>query len=281
MGLTLELIQGTSGDYPLQAYNRDGTLATGVFQDSDSLTCKVWAGQDQQVIFNPGITWISSSAGTYQVTFNNADTSSWLPGNYRIQAYASRGGRTACIGNMNLSLAYAPGMAPVLSTYCSLQDILRYVRWIENLTVFKNDETGFLTQRNEARQWLENMGQRHYRLTAGLNLSLFSNPVPTWGPRRTGGYSNWLQQQFDANYLMTSPPRRVKEITAKYAAFLVLQDVISSSGTDKSFYMKKSDWLMNECSDLLKCMTLELDLNNDGYADVTIECALVDVLRGG
>lgn len=281
MGLELSLIQGMSADFPLQAYNRDGTAAVNVFLNSDTLTCKVWAGQDQQTIFAPAITWISATAGTYQISFNNADTMGWLPSIFRVQAYATRGIRTAPIGDMTLKLLYAPGTAQALPVYGSLQDMLRYVRWIQQLSIFETDETGFLTQRNEARQWLENLGQRHYRLNAGLNLQTFGNPVPSWGPRRTGQNSKYLQQQFDANFLMVDPPRRVKEITSKYAAFLVLQDIISGTGQRDSWYRDKSNWCMDECSNLSKSMSLELDINNDGYPEITIELGLVDVLRGG
>lgn len=311
MGKDLEIVQGTARDFVLQIYNPDGTDATG-FLSTDTLTSKVWGGQDQAVLFSPSVSWLTLPSppphgydlGQYVISFNNADTATWLPAKYDYQVYLTRSGRTGEItgGGGNLQVLPSPGTATALPTYCTLQDMLGWCRWLQNLSVFEADETGFLTQRAAARNWMDNMIQRHYRLTAGLNISVFGNPVPTWGPRRTGGYSVWLQAQLDAgpaqptngpanNFdltpvvpglspgLMINQPRRVREICAKYAAFLVMQDVIVGSGQRENWYSAKADWLMLEVENLVKGFTAEISPVN-GYPTITVECGLIDAMRG-
>lgn len=92
--LRLKLEQGTSRDFPIQLYNRDGSVAAGVFEDSDTLACAVWPGDGQAVILSPTITWIDADAGEVQISFNNADTATVPPSRYRIRATATRTGRS-------------------------------------------------------------------------------------------------------------------------------------------------------------------------------------------
>jgi hypothetical protein len=306
MPTELSLVQGMAKDFPLQVYNADGTPSTSIFLQGDILTAKIWAGKDQPVMFTPTVTWVLPSGwdlGQYIMSFQNGDTSDWNPQIYHVQTYVSRGGRMGVIGDMTIRVMSAPGMASTLPVYCSLNDMLTWCRWIQQLNVFESDETGFLIQRNAARNWLDNVIQRHYRLTAGLNLNVFGNPVPTWGPRRTGGYSVWLQSQLDAGPaqpldgpstlpdgvtpvvpglsqgLMLNPPRRTKEIVSKYATFLVMQDIIAGSGQRDNWYSARSDWLMQECENLIKGFTAEINPVS-GYPSITVECGLVDVMRG-
>jgi hypothetical protein len=109
--LTLKLIQGTSRDYPLQACNRDGTPAVGVFDDGDTLTTQVWAGDGQPVLLTPATTWADADAGQFTITFNDSDTSDLPPSLYQIITKATRSGRSGVIlpRGTRLEILDAPG----------------------------------------------------------------------------------------------------------------------------------------------------------------------------
>ena len=95
--LNLRLPQGTSRDWPLQAYNRDGTPASGTFESSDVLACSVWPGDGQPTILSPAITWIDAGSGQFQISLNNSDTAAIAPSIYRILATATCAGRSASL----------------------------------------------------------------------------------------------------------------------------------------------------------------------------------------
>lgn len=103
--ITLQLTRGSSRDFLLQANNPDGTPATNIFLSSDTLSTNVWSGDGTTVLLNlangTGTTWVSATNGTFQITFNNADTATtWAlaptisvtTDTYRIQTTATRGG---------------------------------------------------------------------------------------------------------------------------------------------------------------------------------------------
>lgn len=94
--LKLRLPAGTSRDFPLQAYNKDGTPAT-TFLSSDTLTCSVWPGDGQATVLTPAIAWTDAAAGEFTISFDDTDTAAIAPSRYRIRATASRGGRSASL----------------------------------------------------------------------------------------------------------------------------------------------------------------------------------------
>lgn len=110
--ITLQLVKGSSHDFVLQINNRDGTPATGLFLDSDTLSTSVWSGEI--AVLHPLTTWFSSSNGQIQISFNNADTDSttpYVPDVYRIQTTATRFGRSSVVLDGQLQLTSAPGVS--------------------------------------------------------------------------------------------------------------------------------------------------------------------------
>lgn len=109
--LTLSLVKGTSRDFPLQANNPDGTPALNLFLSGDTLALKVWRGDSLALVTvgSASVAWISAPLGTFQVTFNDADTSALEVAKYRIQVTAARSGRSAVLLDAYLDLTAAPG----------------------------------------------------------------------------------------------------------------------------------------------------------------------------
>ncbi len=92
MGISLELVQGTARDFPFQILNPDGTLPTGIFQSTDTLTASVWQRQSDTPILTPSASWISAANAQYQVSFQNTDSAGLPYGQYCLQAFATRSG---------------------------------------------------------------------------------------------------------------------------------------------------------------------------------------------
>jgi hypothetical protein len=130
--ITLQLTQGASRDFALQAVNLDGSPARNVFQIGDVLTTFIWIGDSTNHVLtlapqgglvtwtNGAFTatnqtsWIDPIAGTFQVTFNNGDTSTLAPLTpdiYRIQTTSTRQGRTAVILDGRLQITATTGTA--------------------------------------------------------------------------------------------------------------------------------------------------------------------------
>lgn len=109
--LTLRLEQGTSRDFQLQIYNRDGSIPTGLFQSTDTLTTVIWPGDRQAATLTPTTTWISAPNAQFQISFNDADTSSTAPSLYQIVTRATRSGRSAVVlpRGSRFELLDAPG----------------------------------------------------------------------------------------------------------------------------------------------------------------------------
>ena len=67
MGISLEIVQGTSRDFPLQITNPDGSIPVGIFQPTDSLSATIWQGANETPLLTPVSTWIDATNAQYQV----------------------------------------------------------------------------------------------------------------------------------------------------------------------------------------------------------------------
>lgn len=279
MGLVLEMVKGTSRDFELQAQNPDGTIPSD-FLSSDTLTANMFAGDNQPSLFSPTTTWVDAPTAKYHVQFNDADTTSFDTAIYKLIIKVTRAGRSGVIGNISLSILPNIGVALALPVYCKIADMLMYAPWLQKLQDETSDYAGFASQRNAARTWLENIIQKHFRLNAGTGLTTFGNSVVSFGPRRLGGDNQILQGYLDQNKLMIQPPKRVIEMTAKYAIALVCQAQITNAEARGNLWQQRADWFFSEAQNLVLAYTAEVDINGDGYPEYTIACGTTDALYG-
>lgn len=112
--LQLQLVKGTSRDFVLQANAPNGSPAVGLFLGSDTITSRVWRGNDQTTILSPTTVWVSATDGTFQISINDTDTATFEVGQYRIQTLAARAGRTVVVLDAFLVLNLSPGTDTVL-----------------------------------------------------------------------------------------------------------------------------------------------------------------------
>ncbi len=280
MGLTLDIAQGTSRDFPFQVANPDGTIPTGVFLSSDTLTASVWSGSNETPLLTPATSWISATSAQFQITLQNTDSSSLAIGQYYVQAYATRAGspsRTTSLlpkGTALIVLAAAGTSFTPRPTYISIQDIRNIAPWIDDLQVPDNN-AGFDNQLADARDWLDELIVRNYR---GGNVSLLGYhgfALDAWytgGGRRTSLTNRWLYQALQANQLLVRP--RIKQVCAYYALSRICESMITKSGQ----YTALAGRYRFEAESLLASTTAEIDVNGDGYGEVPINFSTTNTL---
>lgn len=281
MGLTLELTQGTSADFPFQVVNPDGTPATN-FLNSDILTASVWQGQNETPVLTPTCTWLNGNApaGQIQITFQDADSASLAYGQYYLQAFATRVGtpsRTVALlpRGSSISILAAAGAGPVsYPTYITIADIRAIAPWIDDLVVPDND-TGFDIQLAASREWLDELVLRNYR---GGNVSLLGYhgfALDAWytgGGRRTSLTNRWLYAALQSNQLLVTP--RVKALCAYYSLSRICETLITKAGQ----YVALASRFRFEAESLLASSTVEIDVNGDGFGEVPINFSSTNTL---
>ena len=281
MGISLEIVQGTSRDFPLQITNPDGTAASQ-FLNTDTLASSVWQGTNETALLTPATTWLNGNApaGQIQISFQNADSASLAIGHYYIQTFATRAGtpsRTAALlpKGSSLTILAAPGtVATSLPTYISITDVRAIAPWIDDLVTPDND-TGFDVQLSDSRSWLDEMILRNYR---GGNVSLLGYhgfALDAWytgGGRRTSLTNRWLFQALQSNQLLVTP--RIRMVCAYYALSRICESFITKAG----MYISLAARFRFEAESLLASTTAEIDVNGDGFGEVPINFSSTNTL---
>lgn len=282
MALSLELMQGSACDFPLQATNPDGTPAANIFLNTDTLTAAVWAGSNETPPLQPAVAWGSAGAasGQFVISFQDADSARLAIGRYYLQAWATRAGtppRTATLlpRGTAIEILAAPGTSfAARPTYISILDVRKIAPWIEDLQVPESN-TGFDDQLADARDWLDELILRNYR---GGNVSLLGfhgfalDAWYTGGGRRTSLTNRWLKDALAASQLLVTP--RVKMICAYYALSRICESFITKSG----MYISLASRFRFEAESLLSSTTVEIDVNGDGYGEVPINFSSTNTL---
>lgn len=221
----LEIVWGAQNNWQLQLVNRDGTdPQVGDFLPNDTLTAKVWAGQDQTAIFTPTVTWAQSGNGYLSgLTFTAvtaAQCSMLVPNEvYQLQLFVSRsGGDPVCVWWGQLTVLPAASAATsLLSTYATFADLAFYGPWITEIQSQETDVAGYYNYLLYARQWLDRIIVSRARpLQYRYNLL---NPMTLWGPVEAPNYT--MQGYLQANYLIVEDLTR--EIVARRALSFIAE----------------------------------------------------------
>ena len=266
MGYKLQLPIGTTQSWQITLLDQQGNPVTA-YTSADTLTCQVWVGADQPVLFQPTVAWISAPAGTITLTIAANQTTSLEAGEYTIRMTVDN----VALPDSYLILTASPGSATAYTSYSKYRDLLDYLPSLEQLQDSKDTE-GFARQRQKARQWVERTIQRNR-----VNASGYSSLGPA-GPTTYGWWSGWwmlgqddpvLQGYLDANLLMLKPI--VIEMVSKKAIGYVCKAQIGPDDKQTNWQSMGAqfDW---EAESLMCKYTAEIDLNGDAYSDITIPC---------
>lgn len=303
--LVLSLVVGSSRDFVLQANNSDGTPAANLFTGGDTITSRVWRGDDQSTLLSPTTTWVSATAGTFMVTLNDADTATFEVGQYRIQSLASAGGRTTIILDAFLALDPAPGIAAVRPVYCTFADMTKLAPQVTNLQT-PDDLEGFLDQRADAREWLNQIVLNNYR-GAGMGLyeqhSWAAFSFSSGGPRRSLVPSRFLQDalygigQFagltsggvpSSGMYSTTPAAFMPMVNTngallirppvrKATAYKAISEVYLGQLGKGGDYSSYGAMYRNAADAEVMNLRVELDINQDGMAEISVPLSTSNV----
>lgn len=313
--LVLSITSGSSKDFPLQVNNPDGTPNTS-FLNTDSFETRVWRGEDTAAILSfttagggaPTTTWINAATGQFQISFNDVDTVGYEVGQYRILTRAIRSGtpvRSAVVLDGFLSIMAAPGTTALRRTYGPFSDMVKYAKWITNLQD-PNDIEGFVEQRADARDWLNSVILLNYRGTVG-SFESHSTAAFMWaggsGIRRSVVTSRWLRDALEAvgqfagltNYGPTmtglyggisSPPNPPMNVGAlilrpeirRVVAYKAISEVCLGYIGRGGDYASYGAMYRNAAEADLISARCELDINNDGLAEMAIPISTVQTL---
>jgi hypothetical protein len=269
VGLNLDLRIGTSRLWQLQVLNPDDSVPTGQFLSADVLSAIVWQGAADVPILSkaaPDVAWISATNAQFSIAFHPSDTVNLGQGVYYIEASATRGADVADLlpEASTLTLTATPGLTTPRATYVTIADLKKTAAWIQDIQAPGN-ETGFLEQCADARDWLDECILRNYR---GGNESLLgAHGVALDGWFTGGARRSSLRNIYILNLLKGGPAAapstggliltsRAKDICAYYALHRVMEGMITRGGQ----YPALSSRMLAKAHQLLTCWTAELNV---------------------
>lgn len=268
------LAKGSSRSFPFAITLADGTTPSAAFLPSDTLACAMWKGDDQAAVASPAVAWTACPA--YAITFAPADTSGLADvGTYRVRVTVARGADTVEVLRDTIEVLPVPGSGGAYQVYCSFEDMSRECPWVGQFLDRDADQTGFLEQRAEAREWLDGLILAAY---PGARVAYLQDGWPSNYGQFSLIANPWLKAQLDAGAVVQSGARgrHLARVAACYALALVFRAQAGPSdqlGKFAGYFMRRAH---AEAANL----TVELDINADGVSDLAIPLSLTNTRRG-
>lgn len=273
MGLNRDLRAGTSTTWEFQVLNAADSVPTGLFLDSDVLSCALWQGSSDAAILTKSsatsgdIAWISATDAQFSIAFNPPDTASLPRGTYYLEAQATRGSAVADLlpKGTTLTLVDTPGTAATRPTYVDATDLRRLAPWIDDAQA-PGSEAGFLEQCADARDWLDENVLRNY---GGGYVSLLGEhgvALASWaigGSRRSSIRNPWILQLLQQGPAAANAngglivTRRTRDICAYYALYRICDGML----TRGSQYAALAARYRQQANQLLVSYVAELSVN--------------------
>jgi hypothetical protein len=248
------------------------------FSAADALWTRIWPGGSQPIAITAPTAWADPTGGKVAITIPAGATAGVAAGQYKLLTQVNDQGEWVDAYCCLIEIYEAPGDTPPPPVYCTLRDMLDFCGWLQDQSNIEQDETGFLSQRARARNWLDRSILSAHRPQQAWGATTFGNGLFGNSMIRQPGFNKILQGYLAQDLLMVEPPRFVAEMTAKHAIGLVLQDVVTSGGDQP--YARMALLFLEQANNLLRQYTAEVDINGDGYPEYLIPCGTVDVLRG-
>jgi hypothetical protein len=263
-----DVAQGAALTIDVTLRDDQGNPLSG-YTGSEPLVTEVWPGGSRAASFSAATTWVSPSAATIAIPITAAQTTGLAPGRYQLLTTVAPVSDPLDAYGCTIDVLPAPGTEAAPTFYCSYADLLKYGRaWLRQLQT-DDDEAGFAEQMGRARSWIEDLAHAHYRVAA-MTMVIGSQ---AFGPRRSGARSTWLQEQLDANTLILTD--QIREAAAKKALAFICEGQVGPSESSAP-YARLARMYHSQADYLGTCLTLSLDTNGDGFADVNIDCSCTD-----
>lgn len=266
----------------------DATFVGTLFDDSDAvftaytgtepLVGTVSAGRDEPALAALVPVWNDAPAGLFNLPIPGAVSQALAAGTYHVQVRIADG--SADLWEGLLTVGYSPGSATPRKVYCQLRDLVKRFPSIRGLLGGTDDPTGS-EARADAREWFEDLLQRHFRGGYGLNTDFHFIPGLSFGGSyfgselyRPGIKSQVLQGWLDADRLDVTP--QVVECCAYYALALVCDQQPERKENSYSASARK---FFGRAEDAAGLLTAEIDSDGDSVNDVWIKLSIADTLE--
>lgn len=252
-----------------QLRSSDDAVVT-TFTGDEPLDGYVWRGKDQPILFAPTVTWEDPTQGLILATFLGTDTANLEAGKYQVRLLVD--GQPAGQDSI-LALSASPGSAPALWAYCTADDMYDYFSDMKDI-LDENDLTNFGRQRAKARTWTDRVIQANRRNSiscGGVGYSGGFYYAGSWGFNSPQQNDPILQGYLDAGKLMLTS--QVIEMNAKMSLAYACEGEIGPD--DKATAWQQMAAKYRAEAEALACsLVAQIDLNGDGYAEITINCGM-------
>jgi hypothetical protein len=262
------IARGTSRTFPLRVMAPDMVTPSTAFLPSDQLAARLWSGDDMPLMVTPAARWTNATPPDYELIFGPADIGpTFEPGSYRVRVTATRGPNTVEIYRDSLEVTVTEGTGATRAVYCSYEDMARECGWIGQYLDEAEDQTGFVEQRAQAREWMDNLIM-YAAPVSGMGQLISRESWWSWSysgvdPRSGTGLAldRVLMGYLADNKLITTGPSgsKIKVACACYALALVLRSQVGLS-TDQArfagYFMRRA---MSEAS----MVRVEIKINDD------------------
>jgi hypothetical protein len=259
---TWKLAQGTGASWTVPIVDEDnGALS---YVGSETLSGSVWPGGTRLALATLTPTWLDPEEGTTTVTISESVTADLLPAVYSVRCTITdaSGTREYYVGR--LEIIASPGTSEAPPSYITDLDLRDFAAWIDDLQA-ESDQTGFARQCSRARAWLDEILIGRYKPGSGGQLG-----DPGYGSWDAGSSvpSQWLRDQLADDRLMVRDI--TKEICAKRALGYICKAQLGRNNDHP--YQDLAKCFLAESEELVKIYRAELDLDDDGQADLFIDC---------
>lgn len=259
------LDQGSGDSWTVPIVDEDG--AALVYTGNEPLTGKVWPGGERASVITLTPTWLTPASGLTTVAIPGSATSI-TPARYRVVTTVYDAGGAHDYYRGWLEILADPGSEVVTPSYCTISDLRDQAAWIDDLQA-ESDQAGFAKQLGKARKWLDDLIVSRFK---------YENALLTPGQPGYGAYSmfgrfdmppsKWLRDQLDANLLMVR--EQTVELCALRALWLICSGQIGREAD--SPYQSLARSFLRRADNLVKTYRAEIDLDGDGYPEITINC---------
>lgn len=268
MAESYRVSQGSSLTIDVTLRDASGAVVTG-YDASRALATTIWPGGNRAAASRPTTTWTDPSLGLLAIAIGADDTAALAPGRYQLVTRLDDAGATIDAYRCTLDVTQSHGIGTTPGAYCSYQDLLDYGGpWLDQLST-DDDQAGFAEKIARARSWIDDLAHAHHRVGGYLRGG--------GGPSIVAGRSTTLQAWLDADSLLLTDS--IKEACAKKALALICEKQIGN-GDSAMAYARLARLYHAQADYLATCLTLGLDTDGDGRAEVVIDLSTSYPLYG-